>query len=184
MADDRLLGWLVALSTELRRAKVPHALAGGLAVAVWARPRATADIDLVVPGDDAAIASLRAAAHRAGLLQTGRRATKLRRITLLRMLAPPGGPGDPEPVAVDLLIVPPALQQLIFDRVREVTLRGAGVPVVSPEDAIVLKLLRFSAQDRVDIKAIAAEQRLDRRYLRARARALRVLSRLRGVGMR
>ena len=52
-------------------------------------------------------------------------------------------------------------------------------PFASAEDVILLELMRDSDQDRADVRAILAAQPIDRVYLRAWARRLRLLARLR-----
>ena len=42
---------LKAVLSALEKAEVPYALCGGLALAVYGHPRATVDIDLLVPAD-------------------------------------------------------------------------------------------------------------------------------------
>ncbi len=179
---DPLLGWLARISQALDTAHVEHAIAGGLAVAAWAQPRATVDIDIVVAGEADDIAHARAACETLGFLRTKSRPIKFKRISMMRMLIPPES--DPEPIAVDLLLVPASLERKLLARRVDLSLSGARLPFVSAEDAILLKLLRFSDQDRVDIRAIASGRSLDRRYLRAQAKTLRVLTRLSAVALR
>ena len=52
---------LKAVLSALEKAEVPYALCGGLALAVYGHPRATIDIDLLVPSGfvEAAVVSLR-----------------------------------------------------------------------------------------------------------------------------
>src|SRR5262249_8401600 len=99
--SDPLVDWLETLVGVVVEAKVPHALAGGLAVGFWAKPRATVDIDLVVAADG--IDRLREGCRRAGLLQTTRPIVSFRRMRMLRML--PAPESQPEPIAVDFLLV-------------------------------------------------------------------------------
>lgn len=181
MAEDRLLRWLAKLSAALAEERVPHAVAGGLAVAAWAEPRATVDIDLVVRPDEEAVAAARRACRAAGLLQTGRQIIAFRRLRMLRMLVPPE---EDEPTSVDLLLLHEDLAADVLRRARALPLESRSLPTVSPEDLILLKLLRSSEQDRVDIRAIARACRLDRPYLERWARRLRILTRLRSAGLR
>lgn len=180
--DDTLLGWTARLHRGLRGAGVPHALAGGLALAIWARPRATIDIDLVIAADPDAVAATRAACAEAGLLQTRRRVTRFKRVSMLRMAVPPTR--TRETIAVDLLLPPDDLATPLLRRAVGRRVLGATVPVATAEDIVLLKLLRMSEQDRADIRAIRDEQRLDRGYLLRRAKQLRILTRLRAVGLR
>jgi hypothetical protein len=182
MHERSLLEWVASVSQALSGARVGHALAGGLAVAVWARPRATVDMDLVVPTDEESITRAREALAAAGLIQTRRKAVQFKRMGLLRLAIPPAN--GRETIVVDLLLLQPDLAAEVLGRAEARRVAGVDIPVASAEDTILLKLLRLSDQDRADIKAIAAETSLDRRYLRRWAEKLRVLSRLRSVGLR
>ncbi len=183
MADDPLLEWLGRLSSAFREAGVRHALAGGLAVAVWAQPRATADIDVVLVAEPPAVELARTACERLGLLQTKRAIASIKRLRLLRMLVPPGE--GPEPIGLDLLLVDPELERDVLRRAVAVPMGGYSVPVVTAEDLVLLKLLRLSDQDRVDIRAVSQSRKLDRRYLDRQARRFRLRTRLvRALGAR
>ena len=182
MHERSLLEWVALVSRSLSEAGVGHALAGGLAVAVWARPRATVDMDLVVPTDEESIARARGALAAAGLIQTRRRKMQFKRLGLLRLAIPPDA--ERETIAVDLLLLRPDFAADVLARAEPRRLAGVEIPVASAEDTVLLKLLRLSDQDRADIKAIAAETALDGAYLRQWAASLRVLSRLRTVGLR
>jgi hypothetical protein len=99
-----------------------------------------------------------------------------KRISLLRMVA---APPDVEPISIDFLLLPPTFEGSVLGRAQRVAIRARSTPVVSPEDLVILKLLRSSAQDLADIQALEAEVALDRRYLLRQAKALRVVTRLR-----
>jgi len=175
VAEPELLRWVARLAATLERAEVRHALAGGLALALHGQPRATVDIDLVVAPDPTSIERARTACASLGILQTRRAIVAFKRLSMVRMLVPPSA--GPEPIAVDLLLAPAALP--VLERARRHALGKQRIAVVSPEDLVLLKLLRASDQDVVDIRAVAAERALDRAYLEQRARALGVLTRLR-----
>lgn len=59
-----LLEELKRLTGILEKNRIPYALCGGLAMAVYARPRATLDIDLMI--EDDMLEAAKAAAERAG----------------------------------------------------------------------------------------------------------------------
>jgi hypothetical protein len=175
VAESELLTWVARLAAGLDGAGVAHALAGGLALAVHAHARATVDIDIVVAADAESIERARIACADLGVLQTRRAIVAFKRLSMVRMVVPPAA--GPEPIAVDLLLAPAALP--VLARARRHTLGKQRIPVVSPEDLVLLKMLRASDQDVVDVRAIAAERALDTPYLERTARALGVLMRLR-----
>lgn len=65
-----LVAELELLVDALNRESVPYALCGGLALAIHGHPRATKDIDLLVPAE-AVENALRAAAHAGFTLRAG-----------------------------------------------------------------------------------------------------------------
>jgi hypothetical protein len=154
---------------------VPHALVGGIAVAAHGFVRATTDIDVVVPSLDL-LEPLRTALTELGLLNATKAPTKFRRIQILRALIPQGD--DAELVVLDVLFAPQALADSIVTRIVTAEIAGDSVPIASVDDLILLKLLRDSPQDRIDIDRLAELVKLDRRYLRARAKRLGIETRL------
>ena len=141
---------LKAVLSALERAQVPHALCGGLALAVYGRPRATVDIDLLVPPgsvDDALLAIRTPGFEILALPMTfAGGAVEIRRVSKLDTDAG-------ELLSVDLLVVTPALLPVWNSR-RTVRWEGSSLHVVSRQGLIALKELRGSAQDLADIEAL------------------------------
>lgn len=182
MLDTTLIDWVAKLSSALSESGVDHALAGGLAVAVWARPRETAEIDLVIDGHRESIEAARTAGLACGLQETNRKLHAFRRVRLLRMTIP--ATSTRSAISVGFLLVPRSLEDSILTRAEDRMVNGTEVPIASAEDTVLLELLKFDEQDRADIRAISGEQHLDKRYLLRMARRLRVLGRLRRAGLR
>lgn len=137
-------GKVVVLHEALRGAEVPHAFGGALALAYYAEPRPTADIDVnvfVPPADW----------------------PKLRE-TLVAL----GVDGGPEIAADDQLKLPwdgldlhlffssDDLHEAMAAATREVPLGGAVVPIVAPEHLVVRKAILDRDKDWADIEAILA----------------------------
>lgn len=141
---------LEAVLLALRTAGVPHALCSGLAMAVYGQPRATIDIDLLVPADsvDAALAVLRSVGFEiAALLTTfAGGAVQIHRASKVDAEA-----GDL--LSVDLLVVTPALNA-VWESRRVIDWGTTSLTVVSRQGLITLKELRGSGQDRDDIQAL------------------------------
>ena len=150
---------MLDLYAELRRivlcldsAAVPYALAGGLAVSIYTTPRATEDVDLLLPREhlDRACAGLESLGFRragepmrvaAGQLEI-QRLIKIAGVDLL---------------PVDLLVPNAlALEGLVEDR-QAVDWEGQRLWLVSPSGLRTLKRLRGSAQDRADLEALGPE---------------------------
>lgn len=131
---------------------IRYALAGGLAVSIYAAPRATEDIDLLMAAEDVdrAVPALAAIGFRiAG------RAMEMAggRLRIQRLIKIEGA----DLVPLDLLIpVDPELVRLLDDR-SVIDWQGAPATVVSARGLRTLKLLRGSTRDRADLEAMGPE---------------------------
>lgn len=136
------------LLATLRRESVPHALCGGLALAVHGLVRATEDIDLLV--EETALPRLRAAVEPLDFrfdpvpmtFQNGG-------VTIYRLLKTAGT----DHLLLDLLLVTP-LTRTAWETRRDVETDFGPVTVVSPAGLIHLKNLRRSGQDQDDIRQL------------------------------
>jgi hypothetical protein len=137
---DRLIDALEAAGAD-------YALIGGLAVAVWGAPRATKDIDLLVPADRVEEVK-RVAVSRGFTLEAGpmtfRDGTELRRISKVE------GTGL---LTLDLMLVDTVLESAWRSRVRVPTLRGK-LWVVSRDALIEMKARAARPQDIFDIQRL------------------------------
>lgn len=129
-----------------------YALCGGLAVSIYAAPRATQDIDLLVAREDLdrAVNALRAI----GFEPAGRPMPVAGgRLEIQRLIKIAGA----DILPVDLLLPgDPDLARLLADRVS-VPWEGRRLGIVTLEALRVLKRLRGSAQDRADLEALGGE---------------------------
>jgi acetolactate synthase regulatory subunit len=143
-----ILNELKTLINKLDEENIDYALCGGLAMAVYARPRATLDIDILIEPN---------------LLETVKRVTRDLGFTLAASpMELHGGKirihriskveeNTAEILALDLLIVTPEIGKAWDDRV-EVEWEHGTIKVVSPEGLILLKSFRKSGQDQDDIE--------------------------------
>ncbi|MBI3443029.1 MAG: nucleotidyl transferase AbiEii/AbiGii toxin family protein [Candidatus Sungbacteria bacterium] len=160
---------LIKVAQILEQLDIPYAITGGMAVFVWARPRFTADIDIIILMAQRHIASL------AEALQTLSEASYIDTAMMQRALERRGEFNFIDGVTgvkVDFFVI----EGMPFDRSqlnRRMPQDILGNPVyfVSPEDLILSKLLWFqsgeSAKQYEDIKSILRMQpKLDWKYLR------------------
>lgn len=167
-----------ALTEIVRRlddAKAQHlveqyALIGGFAVSAWGVPRATHDVDFALALGSSDTATL------------GRH---------LRAEFEPGGPDDPlrgvyrTSVTVDdfsipiqLVLLPPVWNAIIFQDVESLPIVGCTVRVVSWQALILLKLYAGGPQDLLDaeqILAVRQPRQAERRAVAALAAKLGLL---------
>lgn len=143
-----LLIELKNLTGGLDQAGIDYALCGGLALAVYAKPRATLDIDIMVAPDSLPktkriIEELGFTIHAAPMEFKGG-AVQIHRFTKID-----GTTG--EHLVLDLLIVTPETK-MAWDSRLTVEWEGGTLKVVSPSGLIFLKSLRKSGQDEDDIE--------------------------------
>jgi hypothetical protein len=150
--DSAVLLVLAAAAQALRRCGGRWYLFGAQAVAVLGRPRMSADVDITAvigsPDEDLVAAmldqgfDLRLDDWRPFVLQT-------RVLPLAHRQT-----GMP----LDVVIAGPGLEEDFLSRARQVDLAGMMVPVISPEDLVVTKLLAGRTKDVEDVRAILEER--------------------------
>lgn len=129
--------------------QIEYALCGGLAIAVYAQPRATVDIDLLVT--DAMLPAMRLLLKdlgyeiEAGPMEFGGGATVIHRFTKVDV--------DGDFLSVDLLLKTPA-NAPAWEQIQRLQWNGQPLNVVSKDGLIFLKMMRDSEQDRADIAAL------------------------------
>jgi hypothetical protein len=141
---------LKTILARLESEGVEYALCGGLAMAVYAFPRSTLDIDLMIDQADMnkvkAIAQDLGFTFDAGLMQFSNGDVQIYRVTKIDQ-------ETREPLVLDLLLVTEKLKDVWSSRTKVAWEQG-DLSVVSPEGLIKLKSLRKSGQDEDDIKQL------------------------------
>ena len=135
------------ITARLDEDGVDYALCGGLAMAVYALPRATLDIDLLIQVDSLARAQL--AVEPLGFwVGTALMSFHGGKIMMSRLCKV--DPQTTEELVLDLLLTTDATADAWTGR-REVGWEGRRLKVVSPEGLILLKSFRRSGTDEDDI---------------------------------
>ena len=143
-----LLEELKNLTAKLHSEGIEYALCGGLAMAIYAMPRATLDIDIMI--DLGTLFRTKRAVEELGFtlseapMEFHGGKVQIYRLTKIDALSA-------EELVLDLLIVTPEIRRVWEDRL-EVEWEGGPLSVVSPEGLIILKSLRSSGQDQDDIE--------------------------------
>ena len=143
-----LIDELKRLITRLDEKRIEYALCGGLAMAVYALPRATLDIDIMV--EASSLDKTKQAVHDLGFIldampmefHGGK--VHIHRVSKI-------DPDTGETLVLDLLIVTPEIRQAWESRTK-VEWEGGTLSVVSPEGLVLLKSFRRSGQDQDDIQ--------------------------------
>lgn len=136
----------VLVSAALRARGIHHAVGGALALAFYAEPRGTLDVDLNVFVDCAHPDSVLTVLRDIGIdLAADANARVSQRGDLFL---------DHRGCRLDVFFSSISLHESAAQRSRVVGLLGSEVPILSPEDLIVLKLLFNRGKDIVDIEAM------------------------------
>jgi len=144
---------LKAVLQALETAEVPYALCGGLALMVYHRPRATVDIDLIVPSGavDACMTAMTPLGFRAHSRPMRFESSGIEILRFYKV-----DPGGPDVLMLDCLLTShPVIADAWRGRVR-VPFEDRTVWVVSLDGLIALKRFRGSPMDLVDIQALQA----------------------------
>jgi hypothetical protein len=144
---------VLRVTKALERAKIPYLITGALAVACYAAPRATADIDVMVPlgaNARAFISHARSAGFKLDK-PTEKRVKGIFMQSGVATLTPPG-----EEFSVDLIARKNVSD--FIERARTFEIFGKEMRVISPEDLIVEKLLVWRGADLTDVARIIVSQ--------------------------
>ena len=146
-----LLVELTSIIKAFNEDEIDYALCGGLALAVYAKPRATLDIDIMVQPDY--LERIKKKAEELGFTVHAMPMTfKGGAIQIQRMTKFDDELG--EHLSLDLLIVTPETRSPWDSRIT-VEWEGGTLKVISPKGLIELKSLRKSGQDEDDIKYLS-----------------------------
>ena len=154
---------LRAFSSALRACGCRWYLFGAQAVTIWGRPRLTMDVDVTVHLASIDAAGLVACLAAVGFRLSGEFSDEFVRTTrVLPLVYQPSG------VPVDVVLAGPGLEERFLERTERVKVGDFTVPVISPEDLIVTKVLAGREKDIEDIRGILEVRgdRLDAVYVR------------------
>ena len=160
---------LAAVSDVLSRWGDRWYLFGAQAVTLWGRPRLTADVDITVHLDPEDAAGFCADMERAAFqLLVSDRESFVARTRVLPFLH------QPTQLPLDVVLAGPGLEQQFLQRAVRVDIEGVSVPVISPEDLVVVKILAGRPKDIEDVRSVLARRAgtLDRERIRSLLAAL------------
>lgn len=144
---------LIPLNQLLRNERIGYAVIGGYAVAAWGVVRATRDLDLLCETAD--LNHLKEALKKNGFRFEFRKGDAVDPIAyVLRIKKGPEKTLD----EIEILAGIRGAQTGIIERAHPVKLQDILVPVASPEDTVILKLIAGSNQDLEDLRGILRVQ--------------------------
>jgi len=163
LADTAFAKLLGAAAPVIERWSDGWYLFGAQAVILWGRPRLTADVDVTVRLRTPDTAGFCHDMEQAGFrLRVADAAAFLARTRVLPFLH------VPNQLPLDVVLAGPGIEDTFIQRAVTVEIEGRSVPVVSPEDLIVMKILAGRPKDVEDAQSVLAERldRLDLGYIR------------------
>ncbi len=121
---------------------------------VWGQPRMSADVDVTVEleAPDAAdfVNAIKKAGFQTRVQDVERFVTETKVIPLLHRETK---------LPLDVVLAGPGLEEQFLERVRWTRVEGLEIPVISPEDLIVTKILAGRAKDLQDVRGVLRRQR-------------------------
>jgi hypothetical protein len=145
---------IAALAAVVQRLGVRWYLFGAQAALLYGAARVTADVDITVELGAREPEDLIRAFRKAGF---GIRVRDARGFVATTRVLPLVHRRSAMPI--DVVLAGPGLEELFFTRRRRRVVEGVRVPVASPEDIIVMKIIAGRAKDMDDVTGILAAQR-------------------------
>jgi hypothetical protein len=145
---------LAALARALAGLEARWYLFGAQAALLYGAARLTADVDVTVQLGNLRTAELVDALEKAGFRLRVRDIDAF--VARTRVLPFLHSRSD---MPIDIVLAGPGLEELFFRRLRRRIIEGVRVPVASPEDIVVMKVLAGRARDEEDVIAILAARR-------------------------
>jgi predicted nucleotidyltransferase len=174
--NRRLFDVFNKLEVAAKESDVKVVIMGGLAVSIYAQPRATLDIDGIIELDERYIDNFLTSAEKRGFSWDKEIPIKrIKGLSFITLYYPDGK------VYVDLFLAKGDFQENVIRRSHAVNVEGVKLDLISPEDLILVKLISDRPKDTEDVRQILLESSgdLDFKYLEKWAGKLGVLQFLR-----
>lgn len=154
-----------------RKNNVPIMFMGGIAVSAWGIPRATYDIDGIIQIDSEKLCKFLNSLSLKGFTYNKKEPVRVIKnlsfITLCHRM-------QKQKLYIDLFLVQSEYGKNALQRSKKITLNKLRVPIISPEDLILYKLLAGRTRDLEDVRNILLMQKekLDTGYMKRWAKRL------------
>jgi hypothetical protein len=155
---------LAALADLLRARGTRWYVFGAQAVIIWGAPRMSADVDVTIEVrlEEAKgfVAEMERAGFQLRIQDVEEFVARTRVLPFIHLKTS---------IPLDAVLAGPGLEEQFLDRARDVDVAGTTVPIISPEDLIVTKILAGRPKDILDVLGILRERasRLDLAQIRA-----------------
>ena len=169
MSSRRAVAELLhALAAVMAERNLAWYVFGAQAAIVWGSPRLSADVDVTATIEPAAVESFTATMKQHGFHLPVNDADLLARTRVLPFVH--GRTRMP----LDVVLAGPGLEEDFLRRAIPVDIGGTSIPVISPEDLVITKVLAGRPKDIEDVRAVIHERRASLDETRVR-RILRLL---------
>lgn len=163
MQDNPLFDALREVCRFLDGSGTRYTLVGGLAVGIWAKPRATLDVDFLLSlsaRDSGTLVKLLEKSDQFVFIH--QQPMILKKVSLLRARLK----SNPD-ISVDFLFADDEFKKKMLQRSSRISVAGFSFSIPTPEDLIILKLLSGRPQDLLDAVQIRETQKdsLDTAYI-------------------
>jgi hypothetical protein len=128
-------------------------LFGAQAAIVWGSPRLSADVDVTATIQPAAVASFIETMGKHGFHLLVGDSDFIERTRVLPFVH------RPTRLPLDVVLAGPGLEEDFLRRARPVDIRGTSIPVISPEDLVITKVLAGRPKDIEDVRGVIHERR-------------------------
>ncbi|MEO8036612.1 MAG: nucleotidyltransferase [Acidobacteriota bacterium] len=143
---------LRSLAAAMKERGLRWYLFGAQAAIIWGSPRLSADVDVTAQIDPAALDDYTAAMLDRGFELVGADSDFVARTRVLPFVHRASG------MPLDVVLAGPGLEEDFLERALSVDVDGVLVPVITPEDLIVTKVLAGRAKDLEDIRSVIHER--------------------------
>lgn len=143
---------LAAVTEAMRQLGARWYLFGAQAATVWGRPRLTADVDITAQIRTDQMDEFLEAMKRQGFTSRFDDPEFVNTTRVVPFVHQRTG------VPLDVVLAGPGLEEEFLDRAVTVPVEGAAVPVISPEDLVVTKVLAGRPKDIEDVRGVLRER--------------------------
>lgn len=146
--EAKLITSFIMMNEFFQKHQVRYCLIGGIAAGYWGEPRFTQDMDFTIVSRTRDFSPLLKACRQEGLtvIPKGEDQLQIIQSGSLNFQA-------------DIMLAATNYQQEVVKRAKPVIIFNSSVPICTPEDLIILKLIANRRQDLLDIEMVLKHQR-------------------------
>lgn len=154
--EPHFIDTFIAINRFFQKHQVRYCLIGGIAAGYWGEPRYTQDVDFTVVSQSGSLKKILDLLSREKFA-VEKKGESEARVTQYKS----------KNCQLDLILAEVPYQDWVVQRAVSVKVFDTTVPICTPEDLIILKLIAHRRQDLLDIEKILGKNaaQLDKQYL-------------------